>query len=176
MLRVGLSPTPQHPISKLTTNNSEHRHLAPGGWVEFQCVQGVLSCDDGTLLPHSQFSEYDRLLRKAASAFGTPLEDPERYASWFSAAGFVNVTEKIFKMPTSPWPKDPKLRLVGAFEQENLFVNLDGISVRVFQKGLGWSAEETSVFLVGVRKDIKDRTIHSYYPYYAVYAQKPVAG
>lgn len=86
----------------------------------------------------------------------------------------MNVTEKIFKMPTGPWPKDPKLRLVGAFEQENLWVNLDGISLRVFQKGLGWSAEETSVFLAGVRKDIKDRRIHAYYPYYVVYAQKPM--
>ena len=77
-------------------------------------------------------------------------------------------------MPVNTWPKDPRLQLVGAFEQENLMSNLEGISMRVFQKGLGWTPEETSVFLVGVRKDIRNRRIHSYWPYYVVYAQKPL--
>jgi len=154
--------------------NQCFKHLKPGGWLEFQCIQGLLRCDDGTLPEDCQFSEYDRLLRQAASAFGTPLEDPARYAGCFEDAGFENVTEKIFKMPTSPWPKDPRLRLVGAFEQDNLVGNLDGISMRVFQKGLGWTADETSVFLAGVRKDIRNRKFHSYYPFYVVYAQKPL--
>jgi hypothetical protein len=77
-------------------------------------------------------------------------------------------------MPTSPWAKDPRLRLVGAFEQENLTTNLEGISMRIFEKGLGWSPETASVFLAGVRRDIKDRRSHTYYPFYVVYAQKPL--
>lgn len=93
--------------------------------------------DDDTVLDDSQFKEYDRLLRAAASAFGTPLEDPVGYAKWFEEAGFEGVTEKIFKIPTCPWPRDPRLRLVGTFEQENLTTNLEGISTRVLQKGLG---------------------------------------
>lgn len=96
------------------------------------------------------------------------------YARWFQEAGFENVTEKVFKMPTSPWAKDQRLRLVGAFEQENLIKNLDGISMRVFQKGLGWGVDETSVFLAGVKRDIMNRRHHSYYPFYVVYAQKPL--
>lgn len=51
--------------------------------------------------------------------------------------------------------------------------NLDGLSMRVFQKGLGWSAERTTVFLTGVKKDIKSRAFHTHYPLYVVYAQKP---
>lgn len=150
------------------------KHLKPGGWLEFQCIQGVLSCDDGTYPEKSQFREYDRFLRAAASAFGTPLEDPAGFAKWFEEAGFQTVTEKILKMPTSPWAKDPRLRLVGAFEQENLITNLEGISMRIFEKGLGWSPEEVQVFLAGVRKDIRDRRAHTYYPFYVVYAQKPL--
>ncbi|TVY92317.1 Secondary metabolism regulator, partial [Lachnellula willkommii] len=123
-----------------------YKHLKPGGWLEFQCIDGSLKCDDGTVPKASQFKEYDRLLRAAASAFGTPLEDPTGYAKWFEGAGFAGVTERVFKMPTSPWPKDPRLRMVGAFEQENLTGNLEGISTRVFQKGLGWGADESAVF------------------------------
>ncbi|TVY32021.1 putative methyltransferase [Lachnellula subtilissima] len=152
-----------------------YKHLKPGGWLEFQCIDGSLKCDDGTVPESSQFKEYDRLLRAAATAFGTPLEDPTGYAKWFEGAGFEGVTEKVFKMPTSPWPKDPRLRLVGAFEQENLTVNLEGISLRVFQKGLGWGADESSVFFAAVRKDIRNRRHHSYYPFYAVYGQKPLS-
>jgi hypothetical protein len=159
----------------LDSNNFNNRHLKPGGWLEFQCINGTLGCDDGSVPDDSQFKEYDRLLRAAATAFGTPLEDPVRYAQWFEAAGFQGVTEKIFKMPTNPWPKDPRLRLVGAFEQENLTRNLEGISMRVFQKGLGWGAEESAVFFAGVRRDIKNRRHHSYYPFYVVYAQKPLS-
>lgn len=150
-----------------------NRHLKPGGWLEFQCINGTLSCDDNTVLPDSQFLEYDRLLRAAASKFGTPLEDPAQYARWFAEAGFVGVTETIFKMPTSPWTRDKRLRTVGMFEQDNLTQNLEGISTRVFQKGLGWGAEELTVFLAGVRKDIADRRQHTYYPFTVVYAQKP---
>ncbi|TVY46357.1 putative methyltransferase tdiE [Lachnellula cervina] len=156
------------------SNNSNNRHLKPGGWLEFQCIDGSLKCDDGTVPETSQFKEYDRLLRAAATAFGTPLEDPTGYAKWFEGAGFEGVTERVFKMPTNPWPKDPRLRLVGALEQENLTGNLEGISTRVFQKGLGWGADESSVFFAAVRKDIKNRRHHSYYPFYVVYGQKPL--
>lgn len=149
--------------------------MKPGGYLEIQCINGTLGCDDGSLPETSQFKEYDRLLRAAASAFGTPLEDPARYVEWFEAAGFKDVEENIFKMPTSPWAKDPRLRLVGAFEQENLTTNLEGISTRVFQKGLGWSVEESTVFFAGVRKDIKNRKQHSYYPFTVVYGQKPLS-
>ncbi|TVY46487.1 putative methyltransferase [Lachnellula occidentalis] len=130
----------------LKSNNLNNRHLKPGGWLEFQCIDGTLKCDDGSLPKGSQFREYDRLFRVAASAFGTPLEAAASYAKWFVEAGFEGVTEKVFKMPTSPWPKDPRLRMVGAFEQENLTVNLEAISQRVFQKGLGWGADESAVF------------------------------
>ncbi|RDW75538.1 hypothetical protein BP6252_06680 [Coleophoma cylindrospora] len=152
-----------------------YRYLKPGGYLEFQCIDSSLACDDGTLPNDSPFAEYDPLLRAAATAFRTPLEDPKHYTKWFKAAGFERVTEKIFKMPTSPLPKDPRLRLVGAFEQENLTLNLEGISTRVFRQGLGYGVDKSTVFFASVRKDIKNRRQHSYYPFYVVYGQKPGA-
>jgi len=84
------------------------------------------------------------------------------------------VTEKISPIPTSPWPKENRLRTIGRWEQENLLMGLEGISTRVFQRGLGWSPAETQVFLVSVRKDIKNTAYHTYYNFYVVYAQKPL--
>jgi len=34
----------------------------------------------------------------------------------------------------------------------------------LFTNILGWSVEEVEVFLVDVRKDVKSRSIHAYWP------------
>lgn len=95
---------------------------------------------------------------------GAPLEDAARYKQWFEDAGCECVVERKFKIPSNPWPKDPRLRLIGAFELEMFLNGLEGMSLRLFERGMGWSAEETMVFLTGVRKDIKNQRFHSYYP------------
>lgn len=148
-------------------------HLKPGGWIEFQCVAGELYCDDGTLPADSHFRKYDRLLREAATAFGTPLEDPLRFKEWITAAGFEGVTETLSMIPTSPWPKEERLRQIGLWERENLVMGLEGISTRIFSR-YGWSPAETQVFLTAVRKDIRNTAIHSYYNFHVVYGQKPL--
>lgn len=47
---------------------------------------------------------------------------------------------------------------------ENFSDGLSGLSMAVFTRGLGWTQEELEVFLVEVRKSIKDTKIHGYYP------------
>ncbi len=52
----------------------------------------------------------------------------------------------------------------GMWNLENFISGLSGISMRLFTYGLGWSAEEVEVFLVEVRKDMRDTKIHTWYP------------
>lgn len=52
----------------------------------------------------------------------------------------------------------------GAWTHENTFSNLSGMSVAIFTRALGWSPEELEVFLVDVRKDLKNPRIHAYWP------------
>jgi hypothetical protein len=40
---------------------------------------------------------------------------------------------------------------------------LEGLSMAIFTRILGWTKEETEVFLTLVRKDMKDTKIHSYW-------------
>lgn len=70
-----------------------------------------------------------------------------------TAAGFEDVTEKRFKMPNSPWPKEKRLKLVGALEMHNLLLGISGMSLRMFNKAYGWSRDQIELFLVQVRKD-----------------------
>src|SRR5689334_12829590 len=91
--------------------------------------------------------------------YGTPIDDPTRWKQWLEERGFDNVTEVIYKMPCSPWPKDQRLKLIGAFEMENLLYGLSGMVTRLFSKTLQWAPEEVELFLVNVRKEIKNRNV-----------------
>ena len=103
-------------------------------------------------------------LKAATDKFGTPVDDPMRWKGWFEDRGFANVAQRVFKMPTGPWARDPRLKLIGAWEQHNLLGNLEGMTMRLFQKGLGWSEEEILVYSAMLRRDLKDLRMHGYWP------------
>lgn len=141
-----------------------HRHLKPGGWVELQSIYGVLGCDDGTLPADGSFRYFDQLVQEAAVAFQTPLTDPDKWRRQAEEAGFEAVVERRFKIPSNPWPKDKRMKMVGAFERANFLEGLEGMSLRLFQRGLGWTPEETQVLLAKVRTEVKNPKYHAYYP------------
>lgn len=81
-----------------------HEHPKPGGWVEFECIFGLLGYDDGTLPESGRFHQYGKLVREAALACGTSMEHSGRFKEWFAAAGFEAVVEGRFKIPNkSAW-------------------------------------------------------------------------
>ncbi|KAL2151628.1 hypothetical protein VTH82DRAFT_6726 [Thermothelomyces myriococcoides] len=78
-------------------------------------------------------------------------------------AGFVRVSEMVYKWPTNPWPRDRKYKLIGHYSDQNLSTNLYGISARLFTRGLGWTTQELEEFLVDVKKDLSNRSYHAYW-------------
>lgn len=103
-------------------------------------------------------------LYAACEKFGTPVDDPTRWKQQFLDGGFENVTEKVYKLPCGPWARDKRLKILGVWEQHNLLQNLEGMTMRLFQKGLGWSEEEILVFSALLRKDIRNLNYHGYWP------------
>ncbi|EKJ68900.1 hypothetical protein FPSE_10926 [Fusarium pseudograminearum CS3096] len=150
-----------------------YTHLQPGGWVEFQAIVGVLGCDDDSIPEDSYLRKFSTMMEQGSSKFGACLTDPMKWKGWFEERGYTNVTERVFKLPFNPWPKDPRMKLLGAWEMENLLQGLEAMVTRMFQKGLGWTDAEVAVFLAFLRKEIKNPRMHGYWPYYVVYAQKP---
>lgn len=118
--------------------NHFNRHLKPGGWVEFQCVTGTLRCDDNTVPEGNPMRDFSDALYDSTKIFGTPIDDPVRWAGWLEERGFECVTPLVYKLPCNPWPKDPRLKLIGAFEMENLLNGLSGMVTRLFSKTLNW--------------------------------------
>ncbi|TVY54942.1 Secondary metabolism regulator LAE1 [Lachnellula cervina] len=133
-----------------------YEHTKPGGYTELQCVLPHLHCDDGSAPPNSGLFEFSRQAQDASTILGLPLDACTRYADYMTAAGFVDVVEKRFKMPTSAWPKEKRLKLIGAFEMHNLVKGVSAMSLRMFNKAYGWSREQIEMFLTQVRKDTQN--------------------
>jgi hypothetical protein len=132
--------------------------------VEFHSITGILASDDDTIPKDGHFQKFSDSLGTACEIFGTPVDDPTKWKAWFEDRGFEEVTQKVIKLPCNMWPKDTRMKLLGAWEMENLLGSLEGLTMRLFQKALGWSPEQVTLFLVGVRKEIRNRNYHAYWP------------
>ena len=127
-------------------------------------MTGLLSCDDGTLQEDGAFMDFSNKIGQASEKFGTPISDPTRWKKRLEDRGFQNVTEVIKKLPTSPWARDTRMKLLGAWEMENLLMGLQGMVTRLFQAAFGWSQEQIEVYLIALRKDIQNLRQHAYWP------------
>ncbi|KAH6971086.1 S-adenosyl-L-methionine-dependent methyltransferase [Ilyonectria robusta] len=149
-----------------------------GGTIELIDIVYPIQSDDDTLSEDSPLYKWSKLLLSAFTSIGSPLDSALKYKEQLEEAGFVDVTVVKRKWPLNKWPKDPKHKQIGIWAHENTMDALAALSLAVFtreigQGGLGWSNEELEVFLTGVRKDLKNMAIHSYWPIWSVYATKP---
>lgn len=150
-----------------------YNHTKPGGWVEWQHKHPWIVSDDNTLPENSAMQQWSKNVFEAAEKFGAPFGDTVRIKQRMEDAGFIDVQEHILKLPIGPWPKDKRLKKVGAFEVVNMVDGIEGLSFRLFSKALGMSADAIQLNLMEVRSEAKNSKIHSYYPFYVVFGRKP---
>ncbi|KAL4731187.1 hypothetical protein ACLX1H_000148 [Fusarium chlamydosporum] len=148
-------------------------NLESGGWLELADILLELRSDDDTIPEGCAASKWGDLMLEAADKFGAPLDSCTRYKQQLLDAGFVDVVETTYKWPSNSWPRDPKFKEMGLWNYENLGNGASGLSLALFTRALGWTAEEVEVFLVNVRRDMKNRAIHGWWPIYVVYGRKP---
>lgn len=83
-------------------------------------------------------------------------------------------TQRVDRIPMNPWPKDPSLKKMGRLWEANWLDGLSAFSYKLFgPEGLGWSQHELEVFLIDVRKCVRDRNVHAYQKVYVVYGRRP---
>ena len=152
-----------------------YAHLQPGGWLEIQEIHFVASCDDGTMPEGYALAKMLNLVRDGLEMMGVDLHGAPQLATKLRQAGFEGVDEQIVKLPIGKWPKNPLLKKVGLYFQAVIMDGLEGVTLGPLCRGLKWSKEEVEVFLAGVRKDLKNSSIHSYCRMYTIYGQKPIS-
>ncbi|KAK2674383.1 hypothetical protein RAB80_009367 [Fusarium oxysporum f. sp. vasinfectum] len=148
--------------------------LNPGGWYEIQDIQLPVFCDDGTLDPKtSPLMKWQKCLIEGSRRLGRPLGESDKYKAIVKKVGFHNVVETIYKWPTNSWPKDPKLKELGKWNLINFESGLEGVSLALFTRMLGWSKDEVLSLCADVRNELRDPKVHGYWKIYVVYGQKP---
>ncbi|KAJ0417894.1 S-adenosyl-L-methionine-dependent methyltransferase [Aspergillus carlsbadensis] len=149
-----------------------HDNLTPGGWFEIcDDTVGVFS-DDDTIDKAPDMTRWVELLVEASHKYGKHMNVCKNYKQWLTDAGFKNVREEIYKIPFSPWPKDPKLKELGRYHQVNMLEALEAYSLALMTRFLGWTVADVQLLLAGVRRELLDRKLHIYSKMYVVYGQR----
>lgn len=148
--------------------------MQPGGWIELQELEFVALCDDNTLKDDYPAGKFLNLVKDGLACFGVDLLAMRRNAQLLREAGFINVEEKVFKIPLGTWPKNRTMKMIGLYMRSVIYDGLQGIALGPFTRGLKWTPNEVELFLVDVRKSLMDGSTHSYIPFHVVYGQKPL--
>ncbi|KAF4450828.1 hypothetical protein F53441_6099 [Fusarium austroafricanum] len=154
------------------------QHIKPGGWMELQEIHHYPhNARTGEAVPpHAHpVAQYWTYINEGLAVLGVdfPAAAGGKLAAKMQAAGFVNVTERIFHVPLGTWPKNQVLKTVGLYWRTILTDGLQAIALGPMSRGMGWSREEIEVFLVDVRRAYSDNTALLYMPMHIVYGQRP---
>ncbi|UKZ75162.1 hypothetical protein TrVFT333_002836 [Trichoderma virens FT-333] len=88
-------------------------------------------------------------------------------------AGFVDVVEKNYKVPSGKWSSDPTMKTIGAFNLAFLDESLEGFALFMLKEIMDWDYIEVQVFVSEMRKAINNPKIRPYYILTNVFARKP---
>jgi SAM-dependent methyltransferase len=149
------------------------KHTKPGGYVEFLDSTMQLYSDDGSLPADSAINRWCSELIRGTALLGREPQPGPLLEGWIRNAGFENVHVRKIKLPVGTWPKDKRLKEVGAFNLMQFLDGLESMTLAIFTRALGWSNDEITAFLVDLRKEFKNRNYHTQYDGYVVWAQKP---
>ncbi len=145
--------------------------------------------DDDSIPPGCAAAKWGQYMLEAAKKWGRPLDSPKFYKQQLEDAGFVNVVELIYKWPSNSWPRDRKHKELGTYNAtapmhiilvvplatnrgrrpgfwayEDLGEGASGLSMALFTRALGWTAEAVETFSADVRRDMANRSIHGWWP------------
>jgi hypothetical protein len=133
------------------------------GYTELQGLLPEPHCDDDGTPSNSGVIGFSEKISAASVQAGSSFRAPNHFKRYLQEAGFEDVTKVRFKIPTSPWPKNRTMKLIGAFEMQNFLQGASAFSLRTFSRAYGWTQEETELFLMKMRTDVRNLKYHTYY-------------
>ena len=161
----------------IVLTQATRRNLEPGGWLELQDYGLPVKSFDGSA-DGTDIMLWGELLCEAARKLGRPMgsECADNYLTWMKDAGFVDIDQKMFMWPSNGWPKDPFMKELGRWNQQNILNGLEGFCLALLTRALGWRKEEVDVFVAKVSRDFRDKKIHAYFPMPVAFGRKPFHG
>ncbi|KAL2219325.1 S-adenosyl-L-methionine-dependent methyltransferase [Thermoascus aurantiacus ATCC 26904] len=144
------------------------KHIKSGGYFEFDGYYAQWFSDDDTIEKAENCQLCMKNLHIAANKFGKRINNAPLWKERMEKAGFVDVKESV---PIGPWPKDPKLKEIGRYQQIQQIMAVESYTPALFSCVLGWNQMELEVLMAKVQNELKDRSIHVYALLYFVYGR-----
>lgn len=86
----------------------------PGGYVEMAEAGSMIFCDDGTMLSDNPCKVFFDTVWKAMTDMGRPPPTGDSLKTLLEGAGLVDVKVFRFKQPFGPWPRNRRMKQLGA--------------------------------------------------------------
>lgn len=119
-----------------------------------------------------QWYRWVSLMNEASDKRGRTLHLGPKLKGFQEKSGLVNVHEAVYPLPVGTWPSDPKQKSLGGQMLVNVLDGMEGFTMALFTKVLGWSAEDTKDFMQDCKRDLQDNNIKKMVDTYVVYGQK----
>ncbi|KAI9815379.1 MAG: hypothetical protein M1832_005518 [Thelocarpon impressellum] len=151
-------------------------NLQPGGWIEVQEFEAWVRSDtEGMMEKATCITEWQTIIDETTAKIGKRLRVAADQKQHLIDAGFEDVSEDVYKLPIGGWPKDPRLKELGRYEQVQMIDAVEPASLALFTRILEWDRVRTEALLAGVRNEFKNTSFHFYCKLYFVYGRKPLA-
>ncbi|KAJ5371970.1 hypothetical protein N7517_003976 [Penicillium concentricum] len=150
--------------------------LTPGGWIEQIELDVRVYSDDDTLKENGTLATWGDNFIGCSERAGRSLLTQETMRGAIEKAGFVDVHEKLYKIPLGPWPKDKVLKEAGQLQYAHWLAALEGWAMWLLTKygaPTPWTPEEVQVYLSKVRAELRNPRTHAYELGRRVWARKP---
>ncbi|KAJ4287188.1 hypothetical protein N0V90_012586 [Kalmusia sp. IMI 367209] len=133
-----------------------YEHIAPGGWIEIVEHSVQPRCDDDTMGPDHFFHLWGETVVELGRKWGKPFTIWEEAKGHLEKAGFVDVTEVVYKWPMNGWPEDRKMKDIGRWNQLRLHEGVEGFMLRLLTQIGGWSVARAQLHLAEMRRELKN--------------------
>jgi hypothetical protein len=156
---------------------------APGGYVEV-CENSVtIHCDDGklkllstdrsqqanqrltktgTMKPDHGVLIFCEKLREALRKMGRPHPDIGFLKNQLEKAGFEDIQMLQAKEPIGPWPKEPRLKKIGAMTLLNAETGCESYGMAAFTRVLEMDADEARDICRRAVQASQNKNYHTY--------------
>ncbi|KAL4973076.1 S-adenosyl-L-methionine-dependent methyltransferase [Aspergillus desertorum] len=105
-----------------------HDQLKPGGWIEFQEFHLVNYSEDGSWRDGNSVNRFYELLQEALDRINRPVTIGKDLKRIIEETGFVNVQHEVFQLPLGTWPRERRMKEIGALNMRQMLEGLEAFS------------------------------------------------
>ncbi|KAH8655276.1 S-adenosyl-L-methionine-dependent methyltransferase [Xylariales sp. PMI_506] len=146
--------------------------MSSGGWIEYQDAEFNITSDHPDF-EGSPMNRWSKGCIQGAANTGRDVLVPRKYKAWLEEIGFINVAARPLIVPCTPWPKVPKMKLIGKYQLTNLIEGIRGVGWRML-KAAGYSVSDIETLVLETQEYLQNTQTNPYATFWVVYGQKPL--